>query len=49
MQKRKVALCCEICQSLNYVTPKGLTNQDRIMIKKFCPRCRIHTLHKEEK
>ena len=49
MQKRKVTLSCEICQSLNYMTPKSLSSAKRIEVMKFCPKCNKHTLHKEEK
>ncbi|ADN69332.1 50S ribosomal protein L33 [Mycoplasmopsis fermentans] len=49
MQKRKVTLSCENCQKLNYSTNKSLSNPKRIEIKKFCPNCRMHTIHKEEK
>ncbi|EGV00478.1 50S ribosomal protein L33 [Mycoplasmopsis columbina] len=49
MEKRKVALSCSQCFALNYITPKSLSSAQRIEIKKFCPKCRTHTLHKEEK
>ncbi|WP_129622955.1 50S ribosomal protein L33 [Mycoplasmopsis columbinasalis] len=49
MEKRKITLSCSECFALNYTTHKSLTNPERIQIKKFCPKCRIHTLHKEEK
>ncbi|MEA4115324.1 50S ribosomal protein L33 [Mycoplasma sp. 744] len=49
MQKRKVKLSCANCYNFNYVTNKSLQNLKRIEIKKFCPKCKLHTLHKEEK
>ncbi|WP_084273306.1 50S ribosomal protein L33 [Mycoplasmopsis iners] len=49
MEKRKVTLSCSNCYALNYVTNKSATSTERIQIKKFCPKCREHTLHKQEK
>ncbi|MGY5139133.1 50S ribosomal protein L33 [Mycoplasmopsis gallinarum] len=49
MQKKKVTLSCSNCFSLNYSTSKSLSNSNRIEIKKYCPKCKIHILHKEEK
>ncbi|MGV2392593.1 UNVERIFIED_CONTAM: 50S ribosomal protein L33 [Campylobacter lari] len=50
MLKRKVSLCCDQCQKMNYSTNKSLNaSAERIVIKKYCPRCKEHTLHKEEK
>ncbi|QSF13521.1 50S ribosomal protein L33 [Mycoplasma sp. Mirounga ES2805-ORL] len=49
MKKRKITLCCSDCHSLNYTTSKSNTNPERIVIKKFCPKCKTHSLHKEEK
>ncbi|OAD18204.1 LSU ribosomalprotein L33p, zinc-dependent [Mycoplasmopsis meleagridis] len=49
MEKRKITLGCSLCYSHNYTTNKGNINQERIIIKKFCKKCKIHTIHKEEK
>ncbi|WP_406615234.1 50S ribosomal protein L33 [Mycoplasmopsis hyopharyngis] len=49
MLKTKVSLCCEECFIKNYVTNKSHSSEKRIVIKKFCPRCKKHTVHKEEK
>lgn len=43
----KVILVCDICLSSNYSTNKS--QNKRMTIKKFCPRCKKHTLHKENK
>lgn len=44
----KVGLACEVCARQNYITTKNRHNDpDRFTIKKFCPRCRCHQLHKE--
>ena len=46
----KVILTCTECLSRNYVTEKNKkTHLQRIEIKKYCPKCKKHTLHKETK
>ncbi|MDO4465764.1 MAG: 50S ribosomal protein L33 [Bacillota bacterium] len=46
----KVTLTCTECLSRNYVTPKNKkANIQRLEIKKYCPKCKKHTLHKETK
>ena len=46
----KVVLTCTECLSRNYTTPKNKkTNTQRLEIKKYCPKCGKHTLHKETK
>jgi large subunit ribosomal protein L33 len=47
----KVILICEECLSRNYIKNKNKTsnNQERLKLKKFCPKCNKHTLHKETK
>lgn len=48
--KEKVILVCEECLSRNYTTRKNkATYTKRMEIKKHCPRCNKHTLHKESK
>ena len=45
-----VTLACNECRERNYTTEKNRRNdQNRIEFKKFCPRCRCHTLHRETK
>lgn len=47
-RKKKVILICEECLSRNYTfTKSGLTQKDRLEIKKFCPTCQKHQIHKE--
>lgn len=48
-EKKKVILTCSVCLSRNYTTNKNSNNTSRIEIKKYCPRCNAHTLHKETK
>ncbi|HAP32083.1 MAG TPA: 50S ribosomal protein L33 [Firmicutes bacterium] len=46
----KVTLACPECKERNYATNKNKKNNpDRAEMKKYCPRCNTHTLHKETK
>lgn len=48
--REKVILVCEECLSRNYTTSKNkATSTQRLEMKKFCPRCNKHTIHKESK
>ena len=43
-----ITLQCQTCKERNYTTVKNKKNDpDRLEIKKFCPRCRKHTAHRE--
>ena len=43
-----ITLGCTECRERTYPTSKNRRNDpDRIELKKFCPRCRSHTLHRE--
>ncbi len=45
-----VKLVCEECKSENYYTDKNKKlNPERIEFKKYCPKCKKHTIHKEKK
>jgi large subunit ribosomal protein L33 len=45
-----ITLACNECKRRNYSTTKNKrTMQNRLELKKFCPFCRIHTVHKETK
>ena len=45
-----VTLACNECKERNYTTEKNRRNDPaRIELKKFCSRCRTHTLHRETK
>lgn len=45
-----VTLACTTCKERNYTTTKNKKNDpERMDIKKYCPRCRDHTAHKETK
>ena len=43
-------LACTECKERPYATEKNTKNDpSRIELKKYCPRCRRHTLHREAK
>ncbi|MGB9553099.1 MAG: 50S ribosomal protein L33 [bacterium] len=43
-----VNLECTECKRRNYTTTKNKQNDpNRLELKKYCPFCRKHTLHKE--
>ena len=48
--RTKITLACTECQNRNYNTTKDKTTHPELMeIKKYCPTCRKHTVHKETK
>lgn len=48
--RKNVILVCDKCLSRNYNTTKSLAKEaKRLEVKKFCPRCNSHTIHKETK
>ncbi|MBI4367676.1 MAG: 50S ribosomal protein L33 [Deltaproteobacteria bacterium] len=45
-----IQLACGDCKNRNYSTTKNKTSTpDKLSLKKFCPHCRKHTVHKETK
>jgi large subunit ribosomal protein L33 len=45
-----IHLQCSECKERNYITTKNKNNTSgRIEIKKYCRKCRKHTVHKEVK
>ncbi|MGH9892059.1 MAG: 50S ribosomal protein L33 [bacterium] len=45
-----IALVCDQCKRKNYTTSKNKkTKTDKLSLRKFCPACRVHTVHKESK
>ncbi len=45
-----IGLACDGCKRRNYMTTRNKKKQtEKFSIKKFCPSCRNHTLHKEVK
>ncbi len=46
----KITFACNECRERNYNTNKNKKNNpDRLELKKYCPVCRKHTMHKETK
>ncbi|MBE9574394.1 MAG: 50S ribosomal protein L33 [Proteobacteria bacterium] len=45
-----ITLACSMCKQRNYTTTKNKRRTpDKLQLKKYCPFCRTHTLHKEIK
>ncbi|MEA3442886.1 MAG: 50S ribosomal protein L33 [Chloroflexota bacterium] len=45
-----IQLACSQCKERTYTTTKNRkSDAQRIELKKYCPRCRVHTLHRETK
>ncbi|MFZ8844800.1 MULTISPECIES: 50S ribosomal protein L33 [Thermoflexus] len=43
-----ITLACTECKERNYTTQKNRNNDpNRLELRKYCPRCRKHTLHRE--
>ncbi|MEA3356376.1 MAG: 50S ribosomal protein L33 [Candidatus Bipolaricaulota bacterium] len=43
-----VTMACEECGRRNYHTERNKRNsREKLALKKYCPWCRRHTLHKE--
>jgi large subunit ribosomal protein L33 len=48
--REQVTLNCGDCKRRNYTTTRNKKTQtEKLEIKKYCPFCRKHTLHKEVK
>ena len=44
----RVNIACTECKRRNYATVKNKKNTTgRVELKKFCPWCRTHTVHRE--
>jgi large subunit ribosomal protein L33 len=45
-----IYLACTECQERTYTTTKNRKNDtQRLELMKYCPRCRVHRLHREVK
>lgn len=42
-----VTLACEECKRRNYATSKNRKDNSRLQLRKYCPFCRRHTVHRE--
>jgi len=47
-QRETVILACSACKRRNYTTTRNKRkNPNKLEIKKYCPFCRSHQIHKE--
>ncbi|MEA2573022.1 MAG: large subunit ribosomal protein [Chloroflexia bacterium] len=45
-----IYLACTECKNRNYTSSKNKRNDPtRLEFNKFCPRCRVHRIHRETK
>jgi large subunit ribosomal protein L33 len=44
-----IALACAECDARNYRTTRKPEHVGQLTLKKFCPTCKRHTIHKETK
>jgi large subunit ribosomal protein L33 len=45
-----ISLQCEQCKRRNYTSSKNKKiSTEKLALRKFCPSCRTHTVHKESK
>ena len=54
VEKITIALVCTKCKRRNYTfrrnkKQKAMKKVKKLELKKFCPFCRAHTVHKESK
>jgi large subunit ribosomal protein L33 len=44
----KIKLVCSVCKSSNYITQKNkMETPEKLLLQKFCNKCRKVTPHKE--
>ncbi len=49
-QENLIKLKCSVCKRINYYSRKNKkTIKNKIELKKYCPTCLKHVLHKEAK
>jgi large subunit ribosomal protein L33 len=48
-ERIEIALACGECESRNYKTTRKKETTGQLTLKKFCPKCKRHTVHKETK
>ena len=50
MPRDNIILRCTVCGEENYITNKNKKEHpDRLETKKYCWKCKKHTVHKEKK
>ncbi len=48
-ERSRVSLACSECNTRNYQTTRKQDHKGQISLKKYCPTCKRHTVHKETK
>ncbi|PIP29649.1 50S ribosomal protein L33 [Candidatus Kuenenbacteria bacterium CG23_combo_of_CG06-09_8_20_14_all_36_9] len=49
-KEKLIGLECSLCKTINYYSTKNKkTIKEKLQLKKHCPNCKKHTLHKETK
>ena len=49
-ERMQITMVCSVCGSRNYRTTRTRqTGSKALELKKHCPKCNVHTLHKETK
>jgi large subunit ribosomal protein L33 len=48
-ERIEVSLACSECDARNYKTTRKPGALGQLEFKKFCPKCKKHTIHKETK
>ena len=48
-ERISITLVCSDCEGRNYKTTRKQSQQGQLELKKFCPKCKRHTVHKETK
>jgi len=49
-QENLVKFKCDVCKKVNYHSTRNKKKlKDKLSLKKYCRKCRKHTLHKEAK
>ncbi|MCS7047760.1 MAG: 50S ribosomal protein L33 [Verrucomicrobiae bacterium] len=51
MPRELITLACTECKARNYVSTKNKKGEQkgRLELRKFCPRCGRHVVHREQK
>jgi len=48
-KKQILKMQCPACKQINYYARKTTAVEGKLELKKFCSKCRKHTVHKEMK
>jgi large subunit ribosomal protein L33 len=49
-QENLIRLRCDVCKTANYHSTRNKKKlKEKLELKKYCRKCRKHTLHKEAK